>query len=131
MMPEGGGMLEQMLAALLFAALVAGGPALPPPAPTAVAAIPDEPGAFMLPEAPTYQAIAADLDRDGANEVVRLVRGARASILAEAWREDANGWALAGNAVEVVPGRPTGAQGAVTYAGTPARLIVRDADGGQ
>ncbi len=124
-------MLEAMLAALLFAALVAGGPALPPPAPTAVPAIPDEPGAFMLPEAPTYQAVAADLDGDGANEVVRLVRGERASTLAEVWREDVTGWALAGSAVEVVPGRPTGAQGAVTYAGTPARLIVRDADGRQ
>ena len=105
-------MLEPMLAALLFAALVAGGPALPPLAPTAVPAIPDEPGAFMLPEAPTYQAVAADLDGDGANEVVGLVRGERASILAEAWREDANGWALAGSAVEVVPGRPTGARAA-------------------
>src|SRR5687768_10225765 len=131
MMPEGGGMLEPMLAALLFAALVAGGPAIPPPAPTAVPAIPDEPGAFMLPEAPTYQAVAADLDGDGANEIVRLVRGERASILAEVWREDASGWGLAGSAVEVVPGRPTGAQGAVTYVGTPARLIVREADGGQ
>jgi hypothetical protein len=122
-------MLEPMLAALLFAALVAGGPVLPPPARDAVPAVPDEPGAFMLPEAPTFQAVAADLDGDGANEVLRLVRGERASILAEAWREDANGWALAGSAVEVVPGRPTGAQGAVTYAGTPARLIVRDAEG--
>ena len=124
-------MLERMLAALLFAALVAGGPALPPPAPTAVSVIPDEPGAFMLPEAPTYQAVAADLDDDGANEVVRLVSGERASILAEAWREDVDGWALAGTAVEVVPGRPTGAQGAITYLGTPARLVVRDADGRQ
>src|SRR5688500_2624812 len=95
MMPEGGGMLEPMLAALLFAALVAGVPALPPPAPTAVPTIPDEPGAFMLPEAPTYQAVAADLDDDGANEIVRLVRGERVSIHAEVWREDASLWVLA------------------------------------
>src|SRR5688500_16160778 len=131
MMPEGGGMLEPMLAALLFAALVAGGPALLPPAPTAVPTIADEPGAFMLPEAPTYQAVAADLDDDGADEILRLVRGERASILAEAWREDADGWALAGSAVQVVPCGPTGDQGAVTYAGSPARLLVRDAAGRQ
>jgi hypothetical protein len=79
----------------------------------------------MLPEAPTYQAVAADLDGDDAPEVLRLVRGERGSILAEAWSEADGTWSQAGNALQAVPGRPTGTQGNVTHAGTPARLIVR------
>src|SRR3990170_4078551 len=115
MMPDGGGMLGPMLASLVLAALVASGPALTPPAPTAVGVVPDEPDAFMLPEAPTYQAVAADLDGDGPREVARLVRGERGSILAEAWTEVDDGWVLAGSAVEIAPRRTTGAQADVTY----------------
>ena len=66
--------------------LVAGGGALPPPAPLAVVRVPDEPGAIVLPDgAPTLQAVAADLDADGAPEVVRLVGGDDGAAWIEAW----------------------------------------------
>jgi hypothetical protein len=117
-----------MLAALALAALVVTAPVLPPPAPLAVSVVPPEPDAFFLPEAPTYQAVAADLDGDGAPEVVRLVAGERGAIVAEAWREGPAGWASMGD-VEVVPGRPSGGGAEIQYAGTPTRLLVRQADG--
>ena len=75
-----------MLAAMLVLALVVGAPAEAGSALRGVAAVPDEPGASFLPDdEPTFQAVAADLDGDGARDLVRLVGGERGSIRAEAW----------------------------------------------
>lgn len=118
-----------MLAALVLATLVAGGPAVLPPAPTAVRVVPDEPGAFVLPDlAPTYQAVAADLDGDGSREIVRLIAGERGSIVAEVWADAADRWRMLGSGLEVIPRRP-GLGQRVVYAGAPVRLLVRQADG--
>ena len=58
------------------------------PAPLAVVRVPDEPGAIVLPNgAPTLQAVAADLDADGAPEVVRLVGGRQRTAWIEAWAD--------------------------------------------
>lgn len=119
-----------MLHALALSALVAGGAVLPP-APTAVTTVPDEPAAFTLPEAPTYQAVVADVDADGFAELVRLVRGERGSIVAEVWDEEGGAWTLRGAPLTVVPPRPTGGQGNVVYAGAPAQLMVRRVPGGE
>ncbi|HUF07424.1 MAG TPA: hypothetical protein VMP86_08580 [Candidatus Binatia bacterium] len=119
-----------MLVATVLALLVVAGAAVLVPAPIAAAgAVPDEPGVVMLPEVPTYQAVAVDLDGDGAREVVRLVAGDRGSILVEAWREAAGAWEMALRPIEVTPRRPAVGQGDVVYAGTPARLIVRRVEG--
>ena len=116
-----------MLAAAMLALLVASGPAVAPPAPMSVPSVPAEPGAIMLPEAPTYQAVAVDLDGDGAREVTRLIGGPRGSILVEAWAQvgETSRWGRVRPPVEVVPGRPSPGQGDVTFAGTPVRLLVR------
>jgi hypothetical protein len=120
-----------MLAAVAFALLIGAGPALPPAAPPAVVAVPDEPGSMMLPEVPTFQAIAADLDGDGTREVVRLVGGPRGSIRVEAWAMRDRGWRQLGADIEVMPQRVTGTQANVVYAGSPARLLVRRVEGGE
>jgi len=115
--------------AVVLSALVAGGPALQPPSSTAVRVVPDEPGAVVLPDAPTYQAVAADVDGDGTRDVVRTVAGERGAIVAEAWAETDGGWEPLAQPVEVVPARPSVGQGDVIYAGTPVRLVVRRVDG--
>ncbi|HEX5040858.1 MAG TPA: hypothetical protein VFW95_12075 [Candidatus Limnocylindria bacterium] len=117
-----------MLPAVLVAVVAAIGPVLPPDPPAAISVVPDEPDAFVLPEAATYQAVAADLDGDGAREIVRLVAGQGAAIEAEAWAQDADGWSLLGR-IEVVPPSPPGGAGVVNYAGAPVRLLVRHAGG--
>jgi hypothetical protein len=106
------------------AALLAVGSWIAPPAPATVPVVPEEADAFVLPEAPTIQAIAVDLDGDGAQEIVRLVRGGGTEVAAEAWAEDAAGWSLVGRVV-VIPASPPGGQPVVAYAGSPVRLIVR------
>ena len=124
-----GAMLTVALAASL-AALVAGGAALPPRGPLAVARVPDEPGAIVLPdEAPTLQAVAADLDADGAPEVVRLVGEDEEPLRIEAWREGPDGWTLAAPAAIAVRG--VAGQAERAYARRPVRLLVRRADGAQ
>lgn len=126
-------MLGAMLAVALvasLAALVAGGAAPPPPGPLAVARVPDEPGAIVLPDAePTLQAVAADLDADGAPEVVRLVGEDEEPLWIEAWRQGPTGWSLAAPPTIAVHG--VAGQAELAYARRPVRLLVRRADGGQ
>ena len=125
-----GAMLTAALAASLAALVVAGGAALPPPGPAAVARVPDEPGAIVLPDTlPTLQAVAADLDGDGAPEVVRLVGRGGEQLWVEAWREGADGWSLAAPPTMAVRG--VAGQAELAYARRPVRLLVRRADGGQ
>lgn len=117
-----------MLAAVALALAVAGA-GLAPPAPLAIGSVPDEPGAFMLPEAPTYQAVAADVDGDGARDVVRLAGSGRDAIDIEAWSFAGGEWERLGDPINVVPERPTASQGSVVYTGSPVRLLVRRVDG--
>lgn len=118
-----------MLAVLMLAALLAGGPLASAGAPLGTSTVPAEPDTFVLPEAGTYQAVVVDVDGDGTRELARLIVGERGSMVVEIWRWADGGWQPAGPGVEVVPGRPTGAQGNVEYAGAPVRLLVRRIDG--
>jgi hypothetical protein len=106
-----------MLVAVALALLLPMGPAL--------VAIPDEPGARVLLEGDVYQAVAADLDGDGARDIVILRRDGARSIVAEGWRQAGESWSALGEPVEVVP--PD--EGVVTWTGTPARLLVRSIGG--
>jgi hypothetical protein len=99
------------------------------PATLAAPAVPDEPGALMLPERQTYQAVVADLDGRRSRDLVRLVHGVLGSIQVEVWRHGASGWARVGGDLEVIPELANGSQANLIYAGTPARLIVRVAEG--
>jgi hypothetical protein len=108
---------------VIVATLLVIGSGLVPPSPLAVSTVPDEDDAFFLPEAPTIQAVAADLDGDGSPEIVRLVRGTGTAIDAEAWADRDDGWERIGSVV-VVPASPPGGP-VVSYAGAPARLVVR------
>ena len=92
-------------------------------------AIPPEPGTRVLTDAPVFQAVAADVDGDGAREVVLLTAGDGTSILAEAWRDAGeDGWGRIGPPIEVVP-RDAGEQGVARWIGAPLRLVVRRVDG--
>src|SRR5688500_182153 len=69
-------LIDPMPALIVLLTLSVAAPMTPPsPPPTAIPAVPDEPGAFVLPDAPILQTVAADLDADGRRELVRLVRG--------------------------------------------------------
>ncbi|HJP71271.1 MAG TPA: hypothetical protein VJ975_06090 [Candidatus Limnocylindria bacterium] len=120
-----------MLAAGLLAMILAIGSSMAPAtAPSAIATVPDEAGATFLPDdEPTFQAVAADLDGDGARDVVRLVGAERGSIRAEAWTVRDGSWSPLAGAVDVIPGRPSGGQGGVVYDGAPVRLLVHHVDG--
>ncbi|HET8777446.1 MAG TPA: hypothetical protein VFN76_07270, partial [Candidatus Limnocylindria bacterium] len=119
-----------MLVAVLALALAVGGPIAAPPASDAISVVPDELGAVFLPDdAPTYQAVAADLDGDGARDVVRLVGGQRGSIRAEAWTVRDGTWSPLADAVDAIPGRPSGGQGGIVYDGAPVRLLVHHVHG--
>ena len=121
-----------MSAAALVIALataVGAGPALLASVPPLLVAVPDEPGAQVLTETPTYQAVAVDLDGDSAREVVALVRGGGTSILADAWRAGDDGWERIGPPAEVVP-RGAAEQAALRWPGAPVRLLVRRVGGG-
>src|SRR6187397_1646690 len=98
-----------MLPAVLAVVLTVIGPALPPAPPLAIPFVPDEPAAVVLPEAQTYQAVAADVDGDGAREIVRLVAGEGSAIEAEAWGTGSAGWTLLGRTEVVPPSQPGGA----------------------
>ena len=118
-----GPMLAVALAASL-AALVAAGGSLPPPGPDAGIGIPDEPGAVVLPgDEPTVQAVAADLDEDGAPELVRLVGMGGDALAVEVWREGEGSWELAAPPMRLVPGAT--ARPGVLDARRPVRLLVR------
>src|SRR5262245_8596512 len=121
-------MLTTVLAGLV-AALVAGGTAPPPGPPVAVARVPDEPAAIVLPDdAPTLQALAADLDTDGAPEIVRLVETANGAIQVEAWTQRGSSpWEPMAQPAFAVSS--DGGQAELAYAGRPIRLILRHVDG--
>ena len=107
-------LLPATLLALLLAAPVSG-----PAQATAVAAVPDEPGVVILPDAPILQTVVADVDADGRREVVRLVVGPGEAVLAEVWGLDAGRWRLRGDPVEVVPPWRIGTRIDRVYQATP------------
>lgn len=114
--------------ATLVAALVAGGSILPPRPPLAVARVPDEPGATVLPDdIPTLQALAVDLDGDDVRDLVRLVGDDEGPVWVEAWVEDDRSWSLMAPPEPVVPG--AAGQGELAYAGRPVRLLLHRVDG--
>lgn len=123
-------LIDPMPALIVLLTLSVAAPMTPPsPPPTAIPAVPDEPGAFVLPDAPILQTVAADLDADGRRELVRLVRGDGEAALAEVWVERAASWALLGEPVEVVPPSRVGTRINDVYTATPVRLLVRRVDG--
>ena len=107
-----------MLASAALALVVTIGPSL--------IAIPDEPGAEVIVEAAIYQAVAADLDADGAREIVVLAHGDGSAIAATAWGESDGVWRRIGQPLEVVPGASIPG---VASLGTPLRLLVRSVEG--
>ncbi len=120
-----------MVVAVALVLLIGGTPSLPipQPAPLAVTSVPDEPDAVMLPEAATYQAVAADVNGDGDRDVVRLVGTSSEAIDVEAWSERGGRWERLGDGLNVVPGRLNETVGSFVYAGAPARLVARRVDG--
>jgi hypothetical protein len=99
--------------------------------PEAVAVVPDEPGAIVLPDAAILQTVAADIDGDRRREVVRLVRGPDEATLAEVWAQTDAGWRLRGEPVEVVPPGRVGPRIDPVYQATPVRLLVRHVEGAE
>ena len=120
-----------MPAPMLLLALLVAAPIPLPPLPTAIGAVPEESGAFVLPDAPILQTVVADLDGDGRREVVRLVRGGGDAVLAEVWVERGPRWALLGNPVEVVPPARVGPRLDEVFQATPVRLLVRRVAGAE
>ena len=113
-----------MLAALvLFLSIGVG---FAPGAPPAGAAMRDEPGALLLPDRPTLQAVVADLRGTGGRDLVRLVEdGDRGRVRLEVWREKGGRWGQS-DPVEVIPELAGESGGDVVFGGAPARLVVRD-----
>lgn len=120
-----------MLAPLVLLALLVAAPIAVPSTPNAIGAVPDEPGAFVLPEAAILQTVVADLDGDGRRELVRLIRGDGDAALAEVWVEKGPGWGLLGEPVEVVPPSRVGTRIDPVYQATPVRLLVRHVEGAE
>lgn len=95
---------------------------------TFLASIPGEPGAVVLTEGSIIQAVAADLDGDGAREVLVLTGGtADGSATLDAWTERRDGtWSPLPNSLMAVapaaPATPATLQ-------NPARLVVRRIEG--
>ena len=123
MMPDHAYPLVPMLAAVL-AALLLIGPTLAASV-SPVVAIPDEPGTATILDAPIFQAVVADLDRDEVGEIVALVRPSDGLMAVVAFRETTDGWAVVG---DPTPVQFAGA-GPLQWSGTPARLVVREAGG--
>jgi hypothetical protein len=84
----------------------------------AVVAVPEEPSVMLVDEA-TYDVALADLDDDGAREIVALVEGERGTIVARAWTESRVGWREVGPPLEVVPSDVTPG-----WALAPVKLLV-------
>ncbi|MGI8830160.1 MAG: hypothetical protein ACR2I5_10385 [Candidatus Limnocylindria bacterium] len=120
-----------MLVSLALLVLLVGGSLPPADAPSAISALPDEPGSVVLPDAPILQSVAADIDGDGRREIVRLIRGPDDSVLAEAWTEGPQTWSRMGEAVEAVPPSRIGARIDPVYLATPVQLLVRHVDGAE
>ena len=105
--------------------LLLGGSYLPPPFPAAVVVVPGEPDALMLPEVPTPQAVVADVDGDGARDVVRLIATPDGAFEIEAWAFADTGWHALASPVTALPSRASSEPGELVYADAPTRLIVR------
>ena len=118
-----------MLAPLVLLALLVTAPIAVPPTSSAIGAVPDEPGAFVLPDAAILQTVVADLDGDGRRELVRLIRGDGDAAMAEVWVEKGPGWGLLGEPVEVVPPSRIGTRIDPVFQATPVRLLVRRVNG--
>lgn len=95
---------------------------------TLLVSIPTEPGAAVLVEGALIQAVAADLDGDGAREVLVLAGGnGDGSATLDAWREREDGaWARLPNGLTVVSPAAPATPAALD---SPVRLIVRRIDG--
>jgi hypothetical protein len=106
-------MLSPMLAAALAIVLTIG---------PALVAIPDEPGAEVVASGSLVQAVVADLDGDGAREILALVGGDGGSIRLVGWRDGADGWLPMGLPIAVAAASN---DPQVTWIGTPVRLVVR------
>ena len=120
-----------MLALVVLLALLVAAPIAVPPTSNAIGTVPDEPGAFVLPDAPILQTVVADVDGDGRRELVRLVRGDGDEALAEVWVEKGAAWGLLGEPVEVVPPSRVGTRVDPVYQATPVRLLVRRVNGAE
>ena len=123
-MPERRYAHPPMLAPVVLLALLVAAPIAVPPTSNAIGAVPDEPGAFVLPDAPILQTVVADIDGDGRRELVRLIRGDGDAALAEVWVEKGPSWGLLGEPVEVVPpsrGRDADRPGLPGHSGAAAR----------
>ena len=118
MMPDLDAMLAvpMVLRAALLAVAIGMSPTSAEPA-IATDAVPDEPGAVVLPDAEILQAVAADVDGDGSRELVRLVRVGEDAAFAEVWGLGPEGWELVDEPVEVVAAGPI-------LDGVPLRLVV-------
>src|SRR5680860_308223 len=92
-----------MLAFATVLVLLLGAPLPGAGGPDAVAVLPEEPDAVVLPDAPILQTIAADVDGDGQREVVSMVRGADDAVFVEVWAMTGDAWAQRGEPVLVVP----------------------------
>ena len=89
-----------------------------------VSEIPDEPGALVLPDAAILQAVAADLDRDGSRELVRLVRAAGDAARAEVWGLVDGAWQLLAEPLQVLAPARIGPRVDLVHAGVPLRMLV-------
>jgi len=118
-----------MLASALLIVLVVAAPVAGAPVPPAVASVPDEPGAVVLPDASILQSVVADIDRDGSRDLVRLVGTADDGVGAEVWTARSDGWEQLGETVQVVPPSRDGLRIDPVYSATPVRLLVRRVDG--
>jgi len=90
--------------------------------------VPPEPDAIVLLEGSIQQVVAADLDGDGARELLLLAGGnPDASVTVEAWTEaSAGGWRRIGDRVVVVP---AAAPATPDASAGPVRLLVRQVEG--
>jgi hypothetical protein len=120
-----------MPAPIALLALLVAAPITLPPGTAAIDAVPDEPGAFVLPDAPILQTVAADMDGDGHRELVRLVHDDDDAVLAEVWVERDPGWRLIGEPIEVVPSARIGPRLDDVYVATPVHLLVRRVAGAE
>jgi len=113
------------MSSLLLAIALAGPPSLGPGTAhrPAVGSIPAEEGAVLVPNVPTLQALAADVDGDGRRELVRLIRDEESATLVDVWRLGDAGWGQAADPVEVLPPAQRGAREDRVYAEASLRML--------
>ncbi len=95
---------------------------------TFLVSIPEEPGAVVLTEGAIMQAVAADLDGDGARDVLVLTGGAPdGSATLDVWTERGDGtWSRLSNGLTVVPAAAPATPAALD---SPVRLLLRRVEG--